>query len=98
MTIKTVVVIGYREIDEIVNKNIPAFKGKFEFSDAMECCGGTALTCNGIDGNFKYLDKNSVIQKIESGICRYDAHGLLHYLCMKQLIPPGDYVIEEVSW
>lgn len=97
MEIKTIVEMAYDELDELVNKNIPAAKGKYEFIAEEECANDTARTFNRIDGSFKHL--TGYEKEIEEGKegCLRNTHAVLHYICKKGVIPAGDYVI-TVSW
>jgi hypothetical protein len=94
MKVKTIVEMSYDEFDQLVNQHIPAANGKYEFTAEEECGNDTAKTFNGIDGSFKYVEREEA--EIEKGNLR-NTHAVLHCLCKKGYIPAGDYVI-TVSW
>lgn len=95
MKVKTNIEMDYDELDELVHNHFPNAED-YEFCAEEECGNNTAKTFNGIDGQYKYLNRESALKDFEAGRFR-NTHAILHRLCELEAIPAGDYVI-TVCW
>lgn len=93
MKTKTFFVLDYDEFDKLVNKNIPTAKNHYEFIACEEARNDNVYSYE----NIKEEIDEWGLKDINTGSLMYQAYHLLCYLCNKNLILAGNYLI-EVSW
>jgi hypothetical protein len=94
---KLVNVMDYNEFDNLVNKNLPQAKGKYEFIEEHEA---NNYSCYMFDANKEKCEedffKEYNLPEILKGQLN-NTHALFNYLCSLGILEPGSYLI-KVYW
>jgi len=89
----TFTVMGYHEFEELVNKNVPEAKGKYEYAACEECGNDIDKAYVGVDGKLDPYDR----KELANGNLQYRSWPLFNLLVEKGILQPGNYLI-RVSW
>lgn len=96
LQLKTYMQMSYGEFENLVNANLqpsPKF-GKYEFPPMEECGNDTSHIYMNIQAKDISTEDEA---ELEAGEWEYRAYDLLAYLVKKEVLEPGDYLI-NVSW
>jgi len=86
-------VMSFNEFDELVNKNVPGAKGKYEYCAEEECSNDIDKAYVGVDGKLDEYDR----KELADGNLQYRSWPLFNLLVEKGVLQPGNYLI-RVSW
>ena len=95
---KTYTVLDYAEFEDLVNENIPAAAGEYEFAPSEEADNDSSYEFNDIgkDYNSPFFQSH-VLPDVEKGNLQYRAYALFEILVHQGILEPGDYLV-NVSW